>query len=115
MPELDLPQRQATDTLMLTGFWYRALPADRVHRHQLHKATLLEIPLVIGRDYCNTLEVLNGLRPDDWIVLNPADSLEDNQKVNVKQVNNPITQPPAGGPAPQAAPVQPAAPQEKKP
>jgi len=35
---------------MLTGFWYRALPADRVHRKQLHKATLLEIPLVIGRD-----------------------------------------------------------------
>src|SRR5438309_2414178 len=50
MPELDLPQRQATDALMLTGFWYRALPADRVHRNQLHKATLLEIPLVIGRD-----------------------------------------------------------------
>ena len=50
MPELDLPQRQATDALMLTGFWYRALPADRVHRNQLDKATLLEIPLVIGRD-----------------------------------------------------------------
>ena len=50
MPELDLPQRQATDALMLTGFWYRAIPADRVHRNQLHKATLLEIPLVIGRD-----------------------------------------------------------------
>src|SRR5581483_10041093 len=50
MPELDLPQRQATDTLMLTGFWYRALPADQLHRNQLQKATLLEIPLVIGRD-----------------------------------------------------------------
>ena len=50
MPELDLPQRQAPDALMLTGFWYRALPADRVHRHQLRKAMLLEIPLVIGRD-----------------------------------------------------------------
>jgi phenylpropionate dioxygenase-like ring-hydroxylating dioxygenase large terminal subunit len=50
MPELDSPQRQAPDSLMLTGFWYRALPADRVHRYQLHKAMLLEIPLVIGRD-----------------------------------------------------------------
>src|ERR1700746_1129635 len=50
MPELELPQRQATDSLMLTGFWYRALPADRVHRNQLYNATLLEIPLVIGRD-----------------------------------------------------------------
>ena len=49
MPEL-LPQRQAPDALMLTGFWYRALPADRVHRNKLYKATLLEIPLVIGRD-----------------------------------------------------------------
>ena len=35
---------------MLTGFWYRALPGDRVHRNQLYQATLLEIPLVIGRD-----------------------------------------------------------------
>jgi phenylpropionate dioxygenase-like ring-hydroxylating dioxygenase large terminal subunit len=35
---------------MLTGFWYRALPADRVHRNQLHQAMLLEIPLVVGRD-----------------------------------------------------------------
>ena len=50
MPELELPQRQATDAVMLTGFWYRALPADCVHRNQLQKATLLEIPLVIGRD-----------------------------------------------------------------
>src|SRR5579872_1525187 len=50
MPEIGSPQRQAPDSLMLTDFWYRALPADRVHRHQLHQAMLLEIPLVIGRD-----------------------------------------------------------------
>ncbi len=35
---------------MLTGFWYRALPADRVGRGQLRQAMLLEVPLVIGRD-----------------------------------------------------------------
>jgi len=50
MPELDSPQRQVPDSLMLTGFWYRALPAGRVHRNQLQQAMLLEIPLVIGRD-----------------------------------------------------------------
>ena len=44
MPELESPQRQAPDSLMLTGFWYRALPADRAHRNQLYKAMLLEIP-----------------------------------------------------------------------
>ncbi len=35
---------------MLHGFWYRALPSDQIRGSQLHKATLLEIPLVIGRD-----------------------------------------------------------------
>ena len=38
------------DALMLTGFWYRALPSDHVRRGELQKAMLLEIPLVIGRD-----------------------------------------------------------------
>ena len=38
--------------------------------------------LTIGRDYGTTLEVLQGLKSTDWIVLNPADSLEDDMKVN---------------------------------
>ena len=46
----DLLKRQAPDALMLTGFWYRALPSEKVKPGQLHKALLLEIPLVIGRD-----------------------------------------------------------------
>ena len=43
-------QREIPDSLMLRGFWYRALPSDQVARNQLHKAMLLETPLVIGRD-----------------------------------------------------------------
>ena len=70
MPDLDLPQRQATDTLMLTGFWYRALPADRVHRNQLHKATLLEIPLVIGRDRIGKPFALRDACPHRGMPLN---------------------------------------------
>lgn len=50
MPELDSPQRQAPDALMLFGFWYRALPSDHISRNRLKKAMLLETPLVIGRD-----------------------------------------------------------------
>jgi hypothetical protein len=53
--------------------------------------------LTIGRDYGTTLEVLQGLKSTDWIVLNPADSLEENMQVNVKQLN-PAQQP--GGAAP---------------
>jgi phenylpropionate dioxygenase-like ring-hydroxylating dioxygenase large terminal subunit len=50
MTDSELLQRQAPDSLMLTGFWYRALPLDRVDRNRLHQAMLLEIPLVVGRD-----------------------------------------------------------------
>jgi phenylpropionate dioxygenase-like ring-hydroxylating dioxygenase large terminal subunit len=50
MSLLESPQHQTPDSLMLHGFWYRALPGERVHSNQLHKATLLETPLVLGRD-----------------------------------------------------------------
>jgi phenylpropionate dioxygenase-like ring-hydroxylating dioxygenase large terminal subunit len=46
----ETPEQQTPDSLMLHGFWYRALPSDRVHRNQLIPAMLLETPLVIGRD-----------------------------------------------------------------
>src|SRR5690349_9218356 len=41
---------QIPDALILTGFWYRALPSEKVKCGQIQKATLLEIPLVVGRD-----------------------------------------------------------------
>src|SRR5271154_3232394 len=40
----------APDSLMLYGFWYRAMPSGELGRKGLHKATLLETPLVLGRD-----------------------------------------------------------------
>lgn len=53
-------------------------------------------PLTIGRDYGTTLEVLQGVTSADWIVLNPADSLDEGQTVNIKEV--------AQKPAQQSAP-----------
>src|SRR6266568_7078960 len=50
MPTADPLKREAPDSLMLTGFWYRALPSHRVKRGHLHKAMLLDIALVIWRD-----------------------------------------------------------------
>lgn len=50
MPELDSPQRHAPDSVMLFGFWYRALPGDKLPSGRLSKALLLETPLVLGRD-----------------------------------------------------------------
>jgi RND family efflux transporter MFP subunit len=42
-------------------------------------------PLTIGRDYGTSLEVLGGLAVTDQIIINPSDSLEDGQQVNVAQ------------------------------
>jgi RND family efflux transporter MFP subunit len=41
-------------------------------------------PVTIGRDFGTKLEILSGLNSDEQIVMNPADSLEDGQQVNVK-------------------------------
>ena len=53
-------------------------------------------PINIGRDYGTTLEILGGVSTSDQIVINPADSLEDGQQVNV-------VQPPANPQAPNPA------------
>jgi multidrug efflux system membrane fusion protein len=42
-------------------------------------------PINIGRDYGATLEVLGGVSPADQVVVNPSDSLENGQQVNVAQ------------------------------
>jgi RND family efflux transporter MFP subunit len=47
-----------------------------------HKVHLKAIS--IGRDYGTKVEILGGLDPNDQIVVNPADSLEDGQQVNIK-------------------------------
>jgi RND family efflux transporter MFP subunit len=67
------------NALLFRSEGLRAVVIDADHKTHLR-------PLTIGRDYGTTLEVLQGLNADDWIVLNPADSLEEGIQVNVKQV-----------------------------
>jgi multidrug efflux system membrane fusion protein len=50
-------------------------------------------PINIGRDYGASLEVLGGVSPSDQVVINPADSLEDGQQVNVAQPQQQTDQP----------------------
>src|SRR3984885_6234053 len=59
--------------------------------------------LTIGRDYGTTLEVLQGLKSTDWIVLNPADSLEEGMQVNVKQAQQPGGAAPGQGGSPSSS------------
>lgn len=59
----DSPQRQTPDSLMLRGFWYRALASDRIPEQRLVKATLLETPLVLGRDSQSRVFALHDACP----------------------------------------------------
>jgi RND family efflux transporter MFP subunit len=76
------------NALLFRSEGLRAVVIDDNHKTHLQ-------PLMVGRDYGTTLEVLQGLKPTDWIVINPADSLDEGVQVNVKQ----IAQPPAPAPA----------------
>jgi RND family efflux transporter MFP subunit len=49
-------------------------------------------PISIGRDYGATLEILGGVDIQDRVVINPADSLEEGQQVNVAPENAPATE-----------------------
>src|SRR5467141_1231969 len=66
------------NALLFRSEGLRAVAVDANHRTRLKQLT-------IGRDYGTTLEVLQGLEASDWIVLNPADSLEEGQEVRVKE------------------------------
>jgi membrane fusion protein, multidrug efflux system len=43
--------------------------------------------ITIGHDYGTTLEILGGLALEDRIIINPSDSLEEGQRVNVAPEN----------------------------
>jgi multidrug efflux system membrane fusion protein len=59
-------------------------------------------PISIGRDYGTTLEILGGVSSTDRVVVNPPDSLEEGQQVNVAQPAENQQKP--SQPAPQGQP-----------
>jgi RND family efflux transporter MFP subunit len=67
------------NALLFRAEGLRAVVVDASHKIHLK-------PIAVGRDYGTTLEVLQGLDASDWIVLNPADSLEEGQEVRVKEI-----------------------------
>jgi RND family efflux transporter MFP subunit len=88
------------NALLFRSEGLRAVVVDQNHKTRLQALT-------IGRDFGTSLEVLQGLTPGDWIVLNPPDSLEDNQQVNVKEANVKTPVAPIGAPAQSNAPANP--------
>lgn len=80
------------NALLFRAEGLRAVTVDSNHKTHLRSLT-------IGRDYGTSLEVLQGLNAADWIVLNPPDSLDEDESVRVKEVT-----PPAAFSSPSAAP-----------
>ena len=85
------------NALLFRAEGLRAVVVDANHKTHLRQLT-------VGRDYGTTLEVLQGLEATDWIVLNPADSLEEGQEVRVKEIA--MNGAPASGQPGQSAPTQ---------
>jgi RND family efflux transporter MFP subunit len=97
------------NALLFRSEGLRAVVIDSNHKVRLQA-------VAIGRDYGTSLEVLTGLKADDWIVLNPPDSIENGEDVHVKEVANPLAPAPAQN-QPGNTPAQPSkvqAPAEKK-
>jgi RND family efflux transporter MFP subunit len=69
------------NALLFRSEGLRAVVVDGNHKIHLR-------PITVGRDYGTALEVLQGLEQKDWIVVNPADSLEEGQEVRVKEMAN---------------------------
>jgi RND family efflux transporter MFP subunit len=69
-PRLTVP----INTLLFRAEGPRAAVVDANNKVHLR-------PIAIGRDYGSSVEVVSGLDKDDQVVVNPADSLEDGQKV----------------------------------
>jgi RND family efflux transporter MFP subunit len=82
------------NALLFRSEGLRAVVIDSNHKVRLQAVD-------IGRDFGTSLEVVNGLKLDDWIVLNPPDAIENGQDVHVKEVPNPLAPPkpdaPSGG------------------
>ena len=88
------------NALLFRSEGLRAVVIDANHKTRLQ-------PLTIGRDFGTSLEVLQGLAPSDWIVLNPQDSLEDNQQVNVREASVKV---PLASTVPPVSPAAPGSP-----
>jgi RND family efflux transporter MFP subunit len=93
------------NALLFRAEGLRAVVVDAHHIAHLRQLT-------IGRDFGTTLEVLQGLQPNDWIVVNPPDSINDGENVHVREVaqsQSPVQPDAPGSPAPAPAPKSPPA------
>jgi RND family efflux transporter MFP subunit len=77
---LKLPKEIASVTLPANTLLFRA-EGLRVAVIQDGRAQL--VPVTIGRDYSETVEILSGLQPTDQVIVAPSDSLTSGTRVRI--------------------------------
>jgi hypothetical protein len=79
---LKLPANISTFTVPVNTLLFRS-EGLRVASVKDNKATL--IPISLGRDFGNEVEVLTGLNGDEQLIVNPPDSIVSGQPVRMAQ------------------------------
>ncbi len=80
---LKLPSSVTTFTLPVNATIFRA--AGMQAAVVKNGKTISLVPITPGRDFGAEMEVIAGLKADDWVVVNPPDSLVEGEKVHVIQ------------------------------
>ena len=84
----------STNTLMFRGDGIRVAVVDGEGNVKLRQVK-------IGRNYGETVQILEGIGPSDRVVLNPSDSISDGDKVTVV-----VAQPGKGAPGKSGGPTK---------
>jgi multidrug efflux pump subunit AcrA (membrane-fusion protein) len=75
-----LPAPVNSLTLPVNALLFRA---EGMSAAAVRDGRVVLLPVTIGHDYGDSLEVVSGLRPDERIVVNPPDSLANGQVVQI--------------------------------
>jgi RND family efflux transporter MFP subunit len=77
---LKLPQRTPAMTIPVNTLIFRS---EGLRAAVVRDGKAVLTPFVMGRDFGTQVEVLGGLTPQDWVIVNPSDSLTSGTPVEV--------------------------------
>jgi hypothetical protein len=93
---LKLPMEIPSYILPVTALVFRAQGLQVASVENDNRVKL--IPIVLGRDFGATVEVVSGLNADDKVIVSPPDSVVDGEQVKITQ---PVAQGGSGSGSPQ--------------
>jgi multidrug efflux pump subunit AcrA (membrane-fusion protein) len=93
---LKLPMEIPSYILPVTALVFRAQGLQVASVENDNRVKLL--PIVLGRDFGATVEVVSGLKGDDNVIVSPPDSVVDGEQVKITQ---PVSQGGSGSGSPQ--------------